>query len=75
VRRDKTLYRVTHFLAAVCYALAWLAMVAMIAMVVVAELIQGEAAAGEHPWRPDALDHLCLARRTPSLTQSSPPNA
>jgi hypothetical protein len=57
------LLRIRHSAATLCYGFAWLSMMALIAMVTIAELLLGEAAG-------DALDadtvaHLNIARRIP----------
>ena len=57
--------RIRHGAATLCYGFAWLSMIALIAMVTIAELLVGEAAG-----RSEALDADTLAR--PNLPQRTP---
>jgi hypothetical protein len=62
---DKAVSRIRHIAATLCYGFAWLSMVALIAMVAVAELLQGEATAVADASHADALARLHVARRVP----------
>jgi hypothetical protein len=55
--------RIRHSAAAVCYGCAWLSMVALIAMLAVAELIQGKARARGDWTDADAPARLYVVRR------------
>ena len=57
--------RIRHGAAALCYGFAWLSMVALIAAVAIAELIQGEAAVIADSHDADLLARPNLARRIP----------
>ena len=57
--------RIRHSAATLCYGFAWLSMMALIAMVTIAELLLGEAAAGGVALDADTVARLNLARRVP----------
>jgi hypothetical protein len=59
------LLRIRHNAATLCYGFAWLSMVALIAMVTIAELLLGEAAVNGDALDADSLARLNIARRTP----------
>ena len=55
--------RIRHRAATLCYGFAWLSMMALIAMVTIAELLLGEAAATGDALDTDAVARLNIARR------------
>ncbi len=57
--------RIRHSAATLCYGFAWLSMMAVIAMVTVAELLLGEAVANGDALDADTVARLNLARRIP----------
>lgn len=64
--RDKSLLRIRYSAAALCYGFAWLSMVALIGMLTIADLIQGEAEAAVSGDSRDAdtVARLHVVRRT-----------
>jgi hypothetical protein len=46
-----------------CYGCAWLSMLALIAMLVIAETLQGEAKVSDNPLDANAVANLYLVRR------------
>jgi hypothetical protein len=56
--------RIRHSAAALFYGFAWLWMVALIAMVAIAELLQGEAEVSGAPHDADTIARLFVVRRT-----------
>jgi len=56
--------RIRHSAATLCYGFAWLSMIALIAMVTIAELLLGEAAGSSEALDEDTLARLNIARRT-----------
>jgi hypothetical protein len=65
VQRDTNLLRIRHSAATLCYGFAWLSMMALIAMVTIAELLLGEAAASGDGLDADTVARLNIARRVP----------
>lgn len=63
--RDRKLLRIRHGAATLCYGFAWLSMIALIAMVTIAELLVGEAAGGSETLDTDTLARLNMSLRTP----------
>ena len=61
-----TLLRIRHSAAALCYGVAWLSMLALIATLAIAEILQGEAEAGVSgdSRDPDNVARLHVVRRT-----------
>lgn len=55
--------RIRHSAAALCYGFAWLSMIALIAMVAVAEAIQGEVAVNADSDDADTFALLNMVRR------------
>jgi hypothetical protein len=64
-QRGKNLLRIRHSAATLCYGFAWLSMIALIAMVTIAELLIGEAAPSGTSLDANTLARLNVARRTP----------
>jgi len=62
---DRKLLRIRHSAAALCYGFAWLSMVALIAMVAIAELLQGETAVRDDSADADTFARLNVVRRAP----------
>ncbi len=56
--------RIRHSAAVLFYGFAWLWMVALIAMVAIAELLQGEAEVSGAPHDADTIARLFVVRRT-----------
>ena len=65
VERDRNLLRIRHSAATLCYGFAWISMIALIAMVAIAELLLGEAAASGDGLDADTAARLNIARRVP----------
>jgi hypothetical protein len=59
------LLRIRHGAAALCYGFAWLSMVALIAMIAIAEALRGEATSNADTADADTFALLNIARRTP----------
>jgi hypothetical protein len=59
------LLRIRHSAATLCYGFAWLSMMALIAMVTIAELLLGETVASGDALDTDTVAHLNIARRIP----------
>ncbi len=57
--------RIRHSAAALCYGFAWLSMVALIAMIAIAEALRGEVKVNADTADADTFALLNIARRTP----------
>jgi hypothetical protein len=56
-------HSIRHSTALFCYGCAWLSMLALISMLVIAETLQGEAKVSDNPGDANAVANLYLVRR------------